>query len=478
MLTIFTEKENWSLVIDQGGHATRGIVFDETRKQIIAVESPIMTITQGELIVEHDANEMVHSVFDVMDQLYNKLQENFVNIKQAGIATQRSSFVCWDKQSGEALTPIISWQDRRTVNELTPYMSQQNKIHNITGLYLNPHYGATKIAWCLRETKSPLSNENLAVGPLASFIFFHLLNNQPFVVDPANASRMLLMDYKTMEWSNKMLELFCIPRHLLPSICPTKFSYGDIIYKEHAIPLTICTGDQSAAIFAEGELEDDAVFVNVGTGAFVQQRCNQPPKLKKEKLLASVVYFDGQNSKYVIEGTVNGAGRALEWYANQHGLINYQTDLETAIPASQELPIFINGVSGLGSPFWKEIDSKFIGVGDDIENMLAIMESVVFLLLVNIKVIDRANQPVKKIYIGGGIAQSDSFCKKLASISGIPVIRSQQKEATSCGVFYLMQGKKFEVRRDSDRKIFVSIADNPLKNRFLKWNDEMEKCTK
>ena len=104
---------------------------------------------------------------------------------------------CWDRNTGVALSPVISWQDRRNAEWLKQLEPRRDWIRARTGLVLTPHYGASKMRWCLDHlpaVRRAADANDLAMGPLASFIAFRLLSERPFVVDPANASRTQLWD--------------------------------------------------------------------------------------------------------------------------------------------------------------------------------------------------------------------------------------------------------------------------------------------
>ena len=471
-------------MIDQGGHATRAIIFDEIGNIVCRAESAIKTITRGELEVEHDPAELLASVNLVIDQVYESLGADYSKIKKAGLATQRSSIACWNKKNGQALSPIISWQDRRCFKQIAQYENYAEFIHHSSGLYLNPHYGATKMRWCLdnlAEVKKCLDENALCVAPLASYILFHLLDEKPFAIDPANASRTLLMNYKSLNWEEELLTLFSVPKNVLPDIVFTRNTFGHIERHGHKIPLQICTGDQSAVIYSEGKLADDEVFVNAGTGAFIIKTCDEIPDLKKQKILTSIVYADQEHIEYVLEGTVNGAGRALLWFADQSGIQDYESHLDFWCASVSNPPVFINAISGIGSPFWiAESESYFSRESSEEdpekpgneEKFVAVLESIIFLAAENIKCIERVSSKISQIRIAGGLASSYEFCQKLANLLNCRVIRAHEQEATAKGVFYLLSAQT------SHKSALCSAMFNPkndqmLINRHRYWLEQM-----
>lgn len=452
-------------------------MFDESQSIVCRVESEIDTYEKLGHVVEHDPVQLIDSVFDVLKKCQNHLGGHFFNICAAGLATQRSSFVCWDKLTGDAFMPIISWQDRRTVNDLAQYNNSVEYIHETTGLYLNPHYGASKISWCLQNEKlleQPLKDNRLCIAPLASFILFHLLEGRPYKVDPANASRTLLMDSKSLEWDTKLLEVFGIPQTVLPEIVDTQCEFGNINYDNHRIPLTICTGDQSAAIYASGKPSADSLYVNIGTGAFVQKYSDKKPEVQQTKLLSSVIFSSCNTNSYVIEGTVNGAARALDWLSHKYQQSNVEKDLDEWAIHCQNPSIFINGISGVGSPYWiPDLKSYFLQQGSLEEEFVGVLESIVFLIFSNIKAMGKLGENQSKVIVTGGLSKSDALCQKLSDLSNNVVKRNLESEATTLGVYFLMTGKKVDVTK-SKFKEFFPTKNSLLASRYERWSKKMD----
>lgn len=453
------------LAIDQGGHASRAIVFSADRNIIASFYREIDTVQDVEDRVEHDAAEFIQSIRDVLIDLQRGLPpEQLANIKSAGLATQRSSIACWRKSDSHPLSPIISWQDRRTENQLAPYRQYDEIIRHKTGLLLNAHYGATKMRWCLdniEEVRQAAQRNDLAMAPVASFILSQLCISSSPLVDPANAGRTLLFDYATGDWDDELLEIFGINRSILPDCVHSQYPFGKLQLGDYAIPVTLCTGDQSAAVFAFGMPDKSTLYCNAGTGAFVQQVLAADEQQKVEGLLRSIVYSDAEKCLLVQEGTVNGAGRALQWYAEQQGVEDYVTMLDRPL---DDVPAFINGVSGLGSPFWySSLVSEFDRECDVREGFVAILESIVFLLCCNIELFEG----VQDIVVSGGLSNNSLFCQSLADLSGYPVRRFVESEATAKGVFFLLSGVSMRTRAE---RIFLPQKNHKLTHRYSHWN--------
>ena len=201
------------LCLDQGGHASRAVVIDEKGDIKNIVFKKISTHRDGER-VEHDPDELLDSLRQSAEEVAGDYK-----FDRAGLATQRSSIVCWDRETGEALSPVLSWQDRRAADWLSAFAKHEERIHELTGLMLSAHYGVSKLIWCLEnipEVAKAHKAGRLKFGPLAAWLAGRLCGQVPNAADPANGSRTLLWDKHQNGWSGELLELFGVPVGCLP----------------------------------------------------------------------------------------------------------------------------------------------------------------------------------------------------------------------------------------------------------------------
>jgi glycerol kinase len=240
------------------------------------------------------------------------------------------------------------------------------------------------------------------------------------------------------------------------------------------IPLTACTGDQSAAAFALGEPRADCALVNVGTGAFIQRLTPAGAPLP-DGILRSVVCADADGLLTSHEGTVNGAGSALDWLRERVAL-----DVDRGLgalaarePLTGDLPLFVNGVGGLGAPFWlSDFPCEFVGDGDDAAQLAAVVESIAFLLCTNLERLQRG-APLRRIRISGGLARNDYLCRCIAALSQLAVERPAAVEATARGVAFLAAGRPASWRAVPIEHTFNPVHAAALESRYARWRDEM-----
>jgi len=471
--------ENLFLALDQGGHASRALVFSargEIRARGLRELSEYHPRADW---VEQDPDEVVNSLIEVIREVEADLGSHSRDIVAAGLATQRSSIVCWDRISGAALSPVLSWQDRRAREWLQRFEPDREPVQKATGLVLSPHYGASKMRWCLDhlpDVEAAAANRRLVIGPLSSFLCFRLTEERTLAVDPANAARTLLWNVEDRVWDPRLLHLFGIPRHVLPDCVTTRFNYGRLT-GGHRPTLSIVTGDQSAALFSRGRPETGQIYVNLGTGAFVLQPVVSLPVIRAP-LLTSIVYHAGADTFFTREGTINGAGSALVWAQAKLGLGDVSERLDEWLADSEDPPLFLNGVGGLGSPFWiPDFDSRWIGEGNAMARVVAVAESIVFLIQSNLDKLMQESGEFRRQIVTGGLSRFDGLCQRLADLSQLDVARPSEHEATARGLAWLLSGMSSSWPGPDRDTTFRPQPNVGLSTRYDRWRQMMQNET-
>ncbi len=476
------------LTLDQGGHASRAALYSPAGERLAAAAAPLATHRPRPGWVEHDPDELIASLHKALADLAVQAIGSNLAPAAAGLATQRSSIVLWERRSGRALSPVLSWQDTRHAAWLAALGLDIHHIRALTGLVPSPHYGASKLRWGLDHlpaARAALDRGDLCGGPLAAFILSCLLTERPAVCDPANASRTLLWDIRNGDWSPELLAAFGLPRAMLPDLVPNRHPFGTLPFAGRCVPLTVVTGDQSAALFASGTPDAVASYINLGTGAFVQ-RLAAIEGAAAAGLLASVVFADRKQRQTVLEGTVNGAGAALDWLAERHDrpAAGWLPHLDAWLDGIDAPPLFLNGIGGLGSPWWRaDAPCRFIDPGGASEpagttqqlarEAVAVIESIVFMLAVNCECLAAAAGPFGALRVSGGLSRLDGLCRRLAALTGCPVKRSPDLEATGRGLAWLLAEPR-TAWRTAAGTLFHPAPDAPLHSRFQAWRAGLE----
>ena len=468
------------LAIDQGTHASRAVVLDARGRVLASGMRAIGLARPQPDWAEQDGDEMVESIFAAAAEALSSLGARRRDVVAAGLASQRASCICWDRASGRPLSPLFSWQDRRAHQWLRQFEPHGVEVHRKTGLFLSAHYGASKLRWALDHlpaVQQARAAGTLCWGPQASFLAFRLLDEHPFVADPQCAARTQLWNLGTRDWDAELLALFGLPQGFLPRSVPTCHPYGTLRLGDCAIPLAAVNGDQSAAVFAFGWPDEDCAYVNIGTSAFVQRVLTRDPGYVPRQL-TGIILDDGETTVYTVEGNVNGAGTALEWLRQELGIEDLDALLPQWLAAPGEPLLFLNGIAGLGGPFWHpDFDSRFVGEGEPWQLAVAVVESIVFLLQANIEEMAKYVPPAARIRVSGGVSQIDGLCRRLAALAGLPVHRREDLEATARGIGYLAAGRPVSWNHAGAEQVFAPGEDAEIRARYRRWRALMAEAT-
>ncbi|HEY8939318.1 MAG TPA: FGGY family carbohydrate kinase [Cellvibrio sp.] len=493
-------KENLYLAIDQGGQSSRVGVYTESGQLICQFSAACATqhYQPDDSVypyIEQDGNEILHGIRQCLDKVCEQLGEAVYAIKAASFAGQGSSLLCWDAKTGEPLTPVLSWQDIRGEPYLQHIALTHQQVQSMSGLRVSPHYGASKIRWCLDNSepvKQALNENSLSVGPIVSFIFWHLLDKKN-LVDPGHAQRTLLWNLHRNEWDERLLELFKIPKAVLPKCRFHNSYFGNLKVGSHSIPFHASARDQGASLFASGIPDGSTCYVNMGTGAFIQRvshMLHAPEGLLVSPLwipqnncseqeranASSVCYLNELADKplYAWEATVNGAASALPYIQAQTGLEVTPNEIELALQLNPEQDIyFLNSIGGLSAPYWRtDLHAQFAAGLAPQEKILAWIESVIFQIVVNIELMKKAGA-IRHIRISGGFSKSNQVCQRLADISGLSVCRSDNADATLQGAACMATGLSTQWQPRFQTEIFSPATNTRLNYRFLSWQNAM-----
>ena len=268
-------EKKYILALDQGTTSSRAIVFNKQGEIMGSVQQEFPQIYPHTGWVEHDPVEILGSQVGVISEALIRAKTNAEQIAAIGITNQRETTIVWDKITGEPIYNAIVWQCRRTAcycDELKE-KGLADKIYEKTGLVLDAYFSATKIKWILDNVpgaKERAEKGELAFGTIDTYLIWNLTKEHVHATDYTNASRTMLFNIHTLTWDEELLELFGIPKSMLPEVYPSSHLYG---YSDESklgarIPICGVVGDQQAALFGQLCVNKGDVKNTYGTGCF------------------------------------------------------------------------------------------------------------------------------------------------------------------------------------------------------------------
>jgi glycerol kinase len=431
------------LVLDQGSTSSRAVLYDRAGRIVFLAREPLDTLVSAPDRVEHDLAALWEGQMRALTLASKWLGHGGERrIAALGIANQRSTFLLWDRRTGKPLSRAVSWQDRRGEEARAERQSHQSEIRARTGLRLTAHSTVGKHAWVLRHFPGASRRAeagDLLFGTVNTYLIWRLTRGKVHATDHVNASRTLMMNLATRQWDEKLLSLFEIPPALLPEILPTSAEYGEAAIGRHAFPILASIGDQQASLCGQGGFLPGHLALTYGTGGFLLWNVGRRPP-KRTALLATVAWSSRERIDYALEGTVNAVGSVILWL-QKVGLISSPSEIDPLCRASRQEIGFVPALSGLGSPYYRPVETALFGVNRTTTRadlVRGAIEGIAFLMKDNFDRMKKERRRAPRaITAGGGAAQSQSLLQCQADFFQQEIGRSTVLETSSRGAAYL-----------------------------------------
>jgi len=383
-----------------------------------------------------------------------------------GIASQRSSFLLWERKTGQPLTPLISWQDRRAAQWCCQLESVEEEIIQRTGLRLSAHYAGPKLAFLFEhhpELARKAANNEILFGPLDCFLIWKWSGGRLHHVDLSMASRTLLADPVKGQWSKRLTDLFGVHLDMLPKIVPTVNRHDAL---DFGFVVTSSIADQAASTLAVLGGEKGDILVNLGTGVFVLQHTGTVLKRITGYLSGPLGKFPA-GAVYAIEGTINGGGPTADRFTRDKAILPCEDPTQDAFALPDE--------AGIGAPHWRpRIQMTFSEgarqlEGTDLKRI--VLEGVIFRIKEIITDLTSAAPP-GRILLAGGLARDPFLGQGLASCLNQEVLVCQEQEGTLLGAAKMASG--LDLCASSSKIIIPSQQGRYLAEKYAQWQRWME----
>ncbi|TQL69259.1 glycerol kinase [Nocardioides albertanoniae] len=364
-----------------------------------------------------------------------------------GITNQRETVVLWDRETLGSPRRAIVWQDRRTTSICSSMASHDARVRELTGLRLDPYFTATKLAW-IRDnephTWAHVEAGRYAIGTVDSYLIARMTRGLHHITDVSNASRTLLFDIGTNDWSDELCSLFEVPRDALADIGP---NWGDGVVTDPrsflnlSLPITGVAGDQQAALFGQAAFEIGDSKCTYGTGSFVLTNTGSQPQRSESGLLTSPGWMspDGETT-YVLEGSIFVTGAAVQWLRDGLQIVGSAAETEALARTvdSSAGVVFVPALTGLGAPHWDpDARGTIIGITRGTKRahiVRATLEAITFEVR---DVMATMPTPIVSLNVDGGASANDLLCQLQADQLGVDVSRPRYVETTGLGAAFL-----------------------------------------
>ena len=433
------------IVIDEGTSSTRVIAYGRDMKPVASAQYAVELDYPNPGWVEQDAAEVWRLTYLALQEVVDQIGGP-QNAAAIGIANQRETTIAWDKASLEPLMPAIVWQDRRTANhcEALRTVSLEKFVLEKTGLLLDPYFSATKMGWLLNNSVSvqeAYAETRLAMGTVDSWLIANLTEGRKHVTDVTNASRTLLMDLRTDDWSTALLDIFKIPRSILPETQASGSHFGECRLFGHSIPILSSIGDQQAALFGQGCVREGEAKITYGTGAFLLAHTGDQPLVSRNKLLSTrLASRTGEAAVFGLEGAIFNAGNIVKWLRDSVGLVQTasQSEVMAAGLEGNDGVYVVPAFTGLGAPHWRpDVQASISGLtwGTGASHIVrAGLEAVAYQTRDLLNAFEADGCPIGgELRIDGGMVANDWLMQFVADICGLALIRPEDQETTARG---------------------------------------------
>ncbi|MCD7977891.1 MAG: glycerol kinase GlpK [Tannerellaceae bacterium] len=437
--------------MDAGTTSSRAIVFNQKGEICSVAQQEFPQIFPQSGWVEHDPNEIWSSQAAVTAQAITKIGINGKNIAGIGITNQRETTIVWDRETGEPVYNAIVWQDRRTA-EYCDALKNDGKLPYIkekTGLIVDAYFSATKVKWILDNVEGARERAErgeLVFGTVDTWIVWQLTRGEAHVTDVTNASRTMLYNIHTLDWDDELLQLFNIPRNMMPKVCASSEIYANTKTTIFAskVPIAGIAGDQQAALFGQMCVEEGMVKNTYGTGCFILMNTGEKPVVSKNNLITTIAWQINGKTTYALEGSIFVGGAIVQWLRDGLKAIGSSSEIEQLamqVPDNGDV-YFVPALTGLGAPYWDQYArGAIVGLsrGTTIAHIArAALEGIAYqsMDVINAMILD-AGVGLKELRVDGGAANNNLLMQFQANVLGETVVRPQTTETTALGSAYL-----------------------------------------
>ena len=438
------------LALDQGTTSSRAIIFDHSGNSISIAQKEFTQHFPKPGWVEHNPSEIWSSQSAVATEAIVKAGITPADVAAIGITNQRETTIVWERKTGKPVYNAIVWQDRRTAKYCDNLKEKYAAIiQKKTGLMIDAYFSASKIKWILDNVagaKEKAARGELAFGTVDSWLLWNLTAGSVHITDVTNASRTMLFNIETLEWDEELLQLFEIPKAILPEVKSSSERYGLTAGKILAsqIPISGIAGDQQAALFGQMCIHPGMVKNTYGTGCFMLMNIGDKPTFSQNNLVTTVAWKVNNQVKYALEGSIFIGGAVVQWLRDGLKIIGTSNEVENlAQQVGDNGGVFmVPAFAGLGAPHWNQhAKGTIVGITRGTSSAhfaRAALESVALQTMEVLKAMEAdSGSEIQELRVDGGASVDDLLMQIQADILKTKVVRPSVTETTAMGAAYL-----------------------------------------
>jgi len=439
------------LALDQGTTSCRAFIFNKKGSIISSTQKEFTQYFPKPGYVEHDPIEIWSTQAGILAEAIVKKGLSAANISAIGITNQRETVVVWDKITGEPVYNAIVWQDKRTSEYCDELKAQglTDRIRKKTGLIIDSYFSATKVKWILDNVEGVRERAEageLVLGTIDSWLIWNLTKGELHITDVTNASRTLLFNINSMDWDEELLDLFTIPKSMLPKVKQSSEIYGYISTSlfTSKIPIAGIAGDQQAALFGQMCSKPGMVKNTYGTGCFMLMNIGEKPIFSKNQLLTTVAWKINGKTQYAFEGSIFIGGAVVQWLRDSLKIIKTSYDVEKLAKtvANSDGVYFVPAFVGLGAPHWNQFaQGTIFGLtrgSSDAHIARAALESIAYQTMDVLKAMEAdSGISIKELRVDGGAVVNNLLMQFQADVLNTVTVRPKVIETTVMGAAFL-----------------------------------------
>ena len=443
---------DYAAAIDQGTTSTRFMIFDHAGQVVAVDQKEHEQIFPKPGWVEHDPMEIIERTHEVIAGALKKAGISGSDLAAVGVTNQRETTVVWERSSGKPIHNALVWQDTRTdqiCNELSAD-GGQDRFRAATGLPIATYFSGPKIRWILDNVEGARARAEageLLFGNIDTWVIWNITGGPDggaHVTDVTNASRTMLMDLKTLDWDDTILDAIGVPRAVLPEIRSSSQTYGEATGDLAGIPVAGDLGDQQAALFGQTCFAVGEAKNTYGTGNFLLLNTGTKAVPSKSGLITGLGYKIGdQPAAYMLEGSIAITGALVQWLRDNIGLISSSEGVEDLAKTVEDNGgvYFVPAFSGLFAPYWRS-DARGVIAGltryvNKGHIARAVLEATAWQTKEVVEAMNAdSGVALTSLKVDGGMVYNETLMQFQADVLDVPVVRPTVTETTSMGAAY------------------------------------------